>query len=308
MLILMTGYGFLFHGADAASGLGMWSIFPSRHHLSAILTTLLPLLISLAVGIQDVGRRLIAIAAAVWCGIGLLLCLERSAWIGVAVGLVVWRLAQTLTPGTAPMRRSWRPALAVLLTGVVVAIGFFSVTGVHALVADRARDLSKAVRGQDRSFSWRVQKWEGTAAMVAKRPAWGWGTGQYVLRQAAFTRLGRSQAEVLRDGPSFDEMAYNEYLQTAAELGLPGLALYLLVLASFFSKAGHALRRLPNGLRQTIVLGCMGGIAAQMVDAAANGSWRYAECSIFFWLVLGLGTAVVRMAYQAPPSRRYVPE
>jgi hypothetical protein len=36
-----------------------------------------------------------------------------------------------------------------------------------------------------------------------------------------------------------------------------------------------------------------------MVDAMANGSWRYMECSIFFWLVLGLGTAVTRMAYQA---------
>src|SRR5207302_1225577 len=42
------------------------------------------------------------------------------------------------------------------------------------------------------------------------------------------------------------------------------------------------------------------GIAAQMVDAMANGSWRYPECGIFFWLVLGLGVAVIRMAYQPP--------
>jgi hypothetical protein len=46
----------------------------------------------------------------------------------------------------------------------------------------------------------------------------------------------------------------------------------------------------------------MAGVAAQMVDATANGSWRYSECSIFFWLVLGLGVAVTRMAYQAPSS------
>ena len=69
-------------------------------------------------------------------------------------------------------------------------------------------------------------------------------------------------------------------------------------LACFFSKAGRALRCLPPGLRRTTLLGCMAGVAAQMVDAMANGSWRYTECSIFFWLVLGLGMAVTRMAYQ----------
>ena len=35
-----------------------------------------------------------------------------------------------------------------------------------------------------------------------------------------------------------------------------------------------------------------------MVDALANGSWRYTECMIFFWLLLGLGVAVIRMAYR----------
>src|SRR5260370_31082130 len=69
----------------------------------------------------------------------------------------------------------------------------------------------------------------------------------------------------------------------------------------FFSKGARGLRRLPEGLRRAVLLGCMGGIGAQMIDAMANGSWRYPECSIFFWLVLGLGTAVIRMAYQSPP-------
>ena len=46
------------------------------------------------------------------------------------------------------------------------------------------------------------------------------------------------------------------------------------------------------------LIGCMGGVAAQRVDVLANGSWRFMECSIFFWLVLGLGVSVSRMAYQ----------
>jgi O-antigen ligase len=186
------------------------------------------------------------------------------------------------------------------ISAMVIVIGFLSATGVDALVARRSRDLSAAARGRDTSFAWRVQKWRGAAKMAAERPVWGWGPGQYVLHQHAYTRLGLAPEEVRHFGASFDEMAYNDYLQTAAELGLPGLVLYLLVLASFFSKALRARRLLPEGLRRAVLVGGIAGVAAQMVDALANGSWRYAECSIFFWLVLGLGVAVIRMASQTP--------
>ena len=120
------------------------------------------------------------------------------------------------------------------------------------------------------------------------------------------THLGLGRDDVRRYGASFDEMAYNDLLQTGAELGFPGLLLYLLILVSFFSKALRALPRLPVGLRQMTLIGCLGGVTAQWVDSMANGSWRYMECSIFFWLVLGLGVAVTRMAYQAADGSREI--
>jgi O-antigen ligase len=135
--------------------------------------------------------------------------------------------------------------------------------------------------------------------MIAARPVWGWGTGQYVLRQSEFTGTGEPADGVRITGATFSEMAFNEYLQTAAELGLPGLGLYLLVLACFFSKACHAAGNLPPGIRRATLLGCMGGIAAQMTDALANASWRFSECSLLFWFMLGLGVAMLRMPYAA---------
>jgi putative inorganic carbon (HCO3(-)) transporter len=302
LVILVTGYGFIIQGSEAAKGI--LSIFPSRHHLSAILAVLFPLLASLSLKEEDPGRRMAAIAAAILCATGLLLCLERSAWVATAVGLLVWIALTGLSAGPASSRRQWRAPLAVAAAGVLVTVGFFAATGVHAVAAERAAEFSEALRGKDRSFTWRVEKWRSAAAMTADRPLWGWGPGQFVLNQYPYNQLGMPPAEIRREGASFDDMAYNEYLQTAAELGLPGLALYLLILVCFFSKAGRALLRLPDGLRRTVLLGCMAGIAAQMVDAMANGSWRYSECSIFFWLVLGLGMAVTRMAYQSPAEPR----
>jgi putative inorganic carbon (HCO3(-)) transporter len=297
--ILVIGYGLIVQGGEAARGIS--SILPNRHHLSAILTVLAPLFASLALGIEERGRRIAAITAAILCGAGLLLSLERSAWIAAAVGLIVGVSLAGRSAAPARSGRPWRARLAVVACGLLVAIGFFAVTDLDAIVARRAGEISLAAEGRDYSFAWRVRKWRGALAMAAERPLLGWGPGQFVLRQSAYTHLGRSPAEVRRYGASFDEMAYNEYLQIAAELGIPGLILYLLLLASFFSKGGRALGRLPNGLRRATLLGCMAGVAAQMVDALANGSWRYTECSSFFWLVLGLGVAVTRMAYQSAP-------
>ena len=305
LVLLVTGYGLLFHGIESVQGLGIWSIFPSRHHLSAILAVLFPLLGVMALRVREMGRRLASITAAVWCAIGLVICLERSAWIAVAVGVALGLLLWLGVARSVALRGSWRPAMAVVLPSLLVTFVFFYASGVNAVVVPRAREISTAVQGHDTSFSWRVRKWRGAAAMARQRPIWGWGPGQFVLQQSRFTHLGLSRGDVRRFGASFDEMAYNEYLQTAAELGFPGLLLYLLVLASFFSKAGRALRRLPVGLRQTILIGCMGGVAAQMVDALANGSWRFMECSIFLWLVLGLGVSASRMAYQKGEERNY---
>jgi O-antigen ligase len=308
LVLLVTGYGLIFHGFAVTHGLGIWGVFPSRHHLSGILTVLLPLLTVLAFEAERMRRRLLAITAAIWCAIGLVACMERSAAIAVGVGLAV---ALGLTLALTPVRRrrrgaaaSWRPRLVAVATCLVVFGGFFYSTDVNAIVLRRSRDISAAMHGRDASFAWRVQKWQGAAAMAARRPVLGWGPGQFVLQQSRFTHLGLSAEDVRSFGASFDEMAYNEYLQTAAELGFPGLLLYLLILVSFFSKAGRALSRLPNGLRRATLLGCMAGVAAQMVDAMANGSWRFTEVSIFFWLVLGLGVAVIRMAYQ-PDDRRH---
>ena len=177
------------------------------------------------------------------------------------MGLFVGRYLTIRFAPASRTRRSWQPNLVLAASGLLIAAGFFVTTDVDALVADRSQTIVSAMQGRDDSFAWRVQKWRGAAVMALRRPVWGWGPGQFVLHQSSYTHLGAPGEAVRSFGASFDEMAYNEYLQTAAELGFPGLALYLLVLASFFSKAGRALPRLHNGLRRTVLLGSMAGVA-----------------------------------------------
>jgi hypothetical protein len=38
------------------------------------------------------------------------------------------------------------------------------------------------------------------------------------------------------------------------------------------------------------------------VDALSNPAWRYSVCALYFWLVLGLGTVLLRSAYRKTVS------
>src|SRR5262249_7079437 len=154
----VTGYGLLLSQDGSHGPLGMWAIFPSPHHLSAILAVLLPLLVALAVNAETTSRRLAAVAGAVWSAIGLLLCLERSASSAAAAGLAALLLRRERRAPRPRAARNWKSALVLPLSGLLIVAGFFVTSDVDALVARRARQFSTAVHGEDRSFNWRLEK------------------------------------------------------------------------------------------------------------------------------------------------------
>jgi O-antigen ligase len=186
----------------------------------------------------------------------------------------------------------------VALGGALVMLQVMS--DVSTRVTARAGTLAQAAHGADPSLRERVAQWQGTLRAIGRHPLLGLGLGNYVIRQQSFTGIGRTPADVARRGASMEEQAHNEYLQMTAELGLPGLLLYLLMLLAFFAKSVHALRELPSGTRKVLLIGCIAAVAAQSIDALTNPAWRYSVCALYFWLVLGTGTALVRMAYRQP--------
>jgi putative inorganic carbon (HCO3(-)) transporter len=171
-------------------------------------------------------------------------------------------------------------------------------TDIPRSVVTRALTAEEALQGRDDSLRDRLERWQATLGAIRRQPWLGLGMGNYVLRQQTFTHRGQTAAEVAQNGASMHEQVHNEYLHLAAELGVPGLLLYLLMLWAFFAKALHALERLPVGSRKILLIGCVCAVAAQAVDAVSNPAWRYSVCALYFWLVLGMGTALLRMAYR----------
>jgi O-antigen ligase len=275
----------------------------------AFLSLMVPFLTSLALAeglrAEETARlrQLLLEVLAVMAGLALVLTQCRSAWAGGLAGMLVlvvaWRRSDARGRRAAPggMRGAY-----LLLTVCVSGALIFRFGAASDALRQRVGTLQRAAHGGDASFNWRVEKWRQALVLIAAHPFAGCGLGSYPFHQSPAAGAGSRPAVVAMVGVSLDEQAHNEYVQMAVEQGIVGLFLYLLVLASFFAKAIRGLRRLPNGQRKLVLLGCMAGVVAQMVDAIGNPAWRYPQCSLFFWLLLGLGAACIRMAYTIPAA------
>jgi O-antigen ligase len=165
-----------------------------------------------------------------------------------------------------------------------------------------ARLASTRVEGD---LSERLDLWRAALRMAQTRPITGWGPGMYPFTVALFRERGApvgTPRALVAAGPSLRENAHNTYLTLLAELGVPGLTLYLAVLIAFLNAALRTLPTLRSTSRRFTLIGAVAGLASQMVCALGNPAWEFPECSFFLWAVLGLGAATAGFGERRPSA------
>jgi O-antigen ligase len=277
-----------------------WPLFGGRLLHGAFLCLLLPVMVAAAAAPLSLNRQIAAKVVTVLSVVTLLVTPTRSSWFGALAGMLLFG-ALALRHFSAGVHELWgRRHQAVyplaILAGALILV--LTISDIPLVLRARAQTVGDAVRRQDTSLEWRLDTWSHALTAIARHPVLGLGLGNYVLEQRTFSQHGQTKEQVIRNGASMEEQVHNEYLHIASELGVPGLLLYLLILVTFFTKSLHALERLPVGTHKILLIGCISAIAAQVVDAVSNPAWRYPVCGLYFWLVLGMGTALVRMAYR----------
>lgn len=279
----------------------MAGAFANPQLFAAILCLLLPVAWTAARAEQHPRRHILALVAAVLALGGVLVSQNRSVWIASALALGVL-LVLHLVYG----QREEGPGLQkqhLIVPGIMVALCVVLFVGMAKRgwsLPERAATLAALAR--DRSYRQRLGMWSKALEMARERPLWGWGAGLYPVRQARFSHPDVPAADeetILRTGSTLSENAHNTYLQILAEMGIPGLALYLGVFAAFFGTALRALPRLRARYRRSILMAAVAAVAGQMACAVGNPAWEFAECSLFLWLVLGLGMAAAGVGERA---------
>jgi O-antigen ligase len=208
-------------------------------------------------------------------------------------GLIALGAITVLTLGL-PARalfRSQRQKRRVLL-GVLVAlgVGFLAVAGTFA---PRLNSFFSEGGG-----SGRLILWEGAITAIKEHPLGGLGYGGY--QSASDDLVYRTPGVSLEayDLPPKGQVAHSAYLGTAAELGIPGLLLFLGLIVS----TGASLRRVARSARR-VRADFVGRVATALLVSLVG--WVLAsiflssETSRPLWIIIGIALALPKLVERA---------
>jgi O-antigen ligase len=247
------------------------------NELAALLVAAVAFAAAFAAGTRPTpALRAIALLALLFCLVGTFLTFSRGGLVSLSVALV----AAVVFGGR------WRRKALVLL--VVIAGGALLYFSVIATPSERQR-VTHFKGGTGRQDVWAVG-WR----MVKAHPVGGIGAGNfpissvhYLLEPGAISR-----SDFIVDHP---KVAHNSYLQVLAELGVPGLAMYVglilfslactLAAAKQYMRAGDERMELAT---RAVLVALLGILAA---DFFISGIY-----SKQLWLLLALGPALLAVA------------
>jgi len=222
--------------------------------------------------------RRLAAAAAAGGGLAVLATGARAAAVGaVAAGLV----AVAARPGWRPSLRS-RRTRARSLVGVAAAVLVLAVSGGGARLGRAFTDDDGGVRG-------RLDEWAVAVRVVAAHPLVGVGPEGYRI---AFPEEVDAAYERAHGREVMPDRAHSFVLDVAAATGLPGLALFVAVVALAGARALRAVRRGPPWLA---------GVGLGLVAYGVQQLFLFplAEVDPVAWLLAGVVVAGAPSAARA---------
>lgn len=121
--------------------------------------------------------------------------------------------------------------------------------------------------------------WRKAVEVIISRPLLGAGLNNYVKASKNFY-----QEQMWH----FDYEAHNFYLQLAAELGIPGLLIFLGFLFGLYHQALNVLRTSGQGGMSAVLRGSMLGLSAYLVHDFFDTGFYTIQTNTLFWLLCGL--------------------
>jgi len=284
--ILIIVFGFLFaffailqfvlspekiYGVYSSTFATPFGSFVNRNNFAAFMemSVCLPLGL-LYTGAVDRDKRLLYITAISLMGIALLLSGSRGGFVGMLAGVIIVIFSAERFAGKKRLflRVALIAALLITLVGGAVFVG-----GESSLT--RLAEL-----GQDEpdSTTTRLYIWVTTLKVIGANMPFGSGLGAFGV---AFTRFDTN------GGVFRVEQAHNDYLQIAADAGLPGILLagwFLFLLI----KTGLRSTAVKNTYRRGVAIGSFGGCCTMIVHSLFDFVLHTTAISLLFLMLVGL--------------------
>lgn len=272
----------------------------------------LELLIPLILALLAVRRRLWE-QALLWTALlltaaHLVVAASRAGWLALAAGLCFWFWPH-LVPTSRRSNQLLVATLVALLLSAPLGLVLDSIpsgggqTLYRSLSQLTQSTWERAQSGFDPenfSVAQRLIIWGDALALVSTHPLLGVGPGNFELFLPAHRSAERHQAwkQLMGERPNVAYEAENEYLEFAAEGGLPGLAAMLWLLGTMIWSGWRCLRLQDRPEIRVLTRGCLAGLIATLVHSAFSFNLQDPASATLFWLLGGLVVALNRGAGQ----------
>ena len=268
--MVVTGYGFYqyFHGVDISAfqwvdgeqfpdlKVRVFSTLKNPNLLAGFLVMIMALACGLGCKAKEMKNRLLFLFLFILFGACLGLTYSRGAWISVGFVIALYGVLYN-------KRILW----LLLLVPVALYLA-------HDGFTER---LMSIFNPTDTSSTLRIALWESTVAMIVDKPLLGIGWGAYWLVYPQYDFF-------IQDATTTIFHAHNMYLNIAAEIGVPGLLVFLTIMIGHIRTALSVIHEVADRW----ITGLLLGLVAALFGIAVNGFTDFImfniQLSMLFWL------------------------
>jgi len=158
----------------------------------------------------------------------------------------------------------------------------------------RVGSIVPSIEHQEDTFGVRVLLWKAGLRMVASHPVVGVGPGNFMQAVPRYTHGNIYRRHLL--------VSHNIFVGIAAEMGVVGLAIFLLMIIAAFREAGRPSRGRPEEVNDLALAGM--GVEACIVVILVSGLTTSSETSKYLFMLFGMASTVGRLALEQAGAKR----
>lgn len=182
----------------------------------------------------------------------------------------------------------------VMLDARFILVGLIALVALYFVLPQTVIERFASIGNMsDSSTSYRVYIWLGTIAMLKDYWLSGIGPGN-----AAFNLVYPAYGYNTISAPH----AHNLYLQLMCDAGILGLLLFLLILFGYFRAAFSAFAGQRDKKARIYLIAAVSSVSGFLLQGMTDYSFYNNRVTLFFWVIIGLGAALVRRSYMEEGS------
>jgi O-antigen ligase len=223
-------------------------------------------------------RRWILPVVALLGTLTVILTKSRGGFIALAVvGLVVL----TKIPSRVPFLRTGLVLAAVLIFTLIASSSYWERISTIWGGESAQTAANGYLEGGFQTARWQI--WKNGLILIASRPVLGVGAGAFVVAEGSLHKGGKWNAP------------HSSFIQIAAELGLPGLGVFLFLLYRGFSNCRRVIRATRGSRSLAGHFWVAHGLEASLCGYVVAGSALSQAYSDIFYFLLAMSLILVRL-------------